>query len=278
MSSFPLLLSRSALLSALLLCVGIAPTRGDDAEHIGVTATGKSTIQPDVAEIRAAVSGSAAMAADALKKFRDNRRRAIETLRKLKLENLAIEGGGLAIRSTNANAQRMAQMFGGNANGTPGQVTVTETLLVRLSAIDHLKADEMSNALTKVLDTAKDAGLTTGGPASGTQSDMVRYRSTKFDEARSLAVKNAMAAARRKADLLAAASNKKIRRVVSSREVAPAPTSNSSGLAMNWYVMMAMAEMGMGGGSDVEENASSDFQPIPVSVTVEVQFATQEAR
>lgn len=52
------------------------------------------------------------MAADALKKFHDNRRRAIEAIKKLKLENLSVEGGGLSMTSASANANRMVQILG----------------------------------------------------------------------------------------------------------------------------------------------------------------------
>jgi len=243
----------------------------DDVDRITVTGSGTASIKPDVAEVRASVSASAALAADALRKFQDNRRRAIETIKKLKLENLTIEGGGVSMSSANQGANRMAMMFGGNQNAaTPGHVTVTEKLVLRLSSIDRLKEGEPAKAVTTMIDAAKDAGLTLGG--SGMQSDLVRFRSTKLEEARQSAVENAMHSARRKAETLANLSKAHITRILSSREVTFAAAANNNAATQNMFVSMAMAEMGMPGGGDADETSSAEFKPIPVNVTVEVQF------
>ena len=212
------------------------------------------------------------MAADALRKFHDNRRRAIEAIKKLKLENLSVEGGGLSMTSTSANANRMVQILGANQNaGTPGHITVTENLVLRLSAIDRMKEGEPAKAVSSMIDTAKDAGLTLGA-AGGMQSELVRFRSTKLEDARTAAVENAMQSARRKADALAALSKAKIVRIASSREVTapPAPASVSNPLS-GWMAMMGMSETGLS--ADADEAASNVLKPIPVNVTIEVQFA-----
>jgi uncharacterized protein YggE len=249
----------------------------DDVDRITVTGSGTASIKPDVAEVRASVSASAALAADALRKFQDNRRRAIETIKKLKLENLTIEGGGVSMSSANQGANRMAMMFGGNQNAaTPGHVTVTEKLVLRLSSIDRLKEGEPAKAVTTMIDAAKDAGLTLGG--SGMQSDLVRFRSTKLEEARQSAVENAMQSARRKAETLANLSKAHITRILSSREVTFAAAGNNNAATQNMFVSMAMAEMGMSAGGDADETSSAEFKPIPINVTVEVQFAATGAQ
>jgi uncharacterized protein YggE len=256
---------------ALLTLSGTAAA-ADEFDHITVTASGQASIKPDVAEVRAAVSGSAAMAADALKKFHDNRRRAVEAIKKLKLDNLSVEGGGLSMTSASANANRMVQILGTNQNaGTPGHITVTENLVLRLSAIDHMKEGEPAKAVSSMIDAAKDAGLTLGS-AGGVQSELVRFRSTKLEDARTAAVQNAMQSARRKADALAALSKAKIVRIASSREVTapPVPASVSNPLS-GWMAMMGMSDTGVSG--DADEAASNVLKPIPVNVTIEVQFA-----
>jgi uncharacterized protein YggE len=273
------LLAHALLLPALLapslfLNESRSAAAGDELDRITVTATGQASIKPDVAEVRAAVTGSAAMAADALRKFHDNRRRAVEAIKKLKLENLSVEGGGLSMTSAGANPNRMAQLLGGNQNaGTPGHITVTEHLFVRLSAIDRMKEGESAKAVTSMIDTIKDAGLTLGG--GGMQSELVRFRSTKLEDARTAAVQNAMQSARRKAEALAALSKAKIVRIVSSREVTapPTPASVINPLS-NWMTMMGMAEAGAST-SEPDESASNELKPIPVNVTIEVQFAAR---
>jgi len=267
---------RPAFLALALFAVGVgsAPA-ADEFDRISVTASGKASVRPDIAEVRASVTGTSALAADALKKFRDNRRRAIEAIKKLKFDNLSIDGGGLSMSSANANANRMAQMFGGNQNaGTPGHVSVTENLVLRLSSIDRMKEGEPAKAVTTLIDAAKDAGLTLGGGASnGMQSELVRFRSTKLDDARDAAVQSAMQSARRKADALAALSKAKIVRIVSSREIAPAQAASSGSGMSNWYMSLLMAQLGASGEGEPDESASNEFKPIPVNVTVEVQFA-----
>ena len=264
---------RTVLFAIAFCAVGLTAARAaDEGDRITVTASGTASLKPDVAEVRASVSGSAAMAVDALRKFQDNRRRAIEAIKKLKLESLTVEGGGVSMSSANANGNRMAMVFGGNQNaGTPGHVTLTEKLVLRLSSIDRLKEGEPAKAVAALIDAAKDAGLTIGG--SGLQSDLVRFRSTKLEEARQTAVENAMQSARRKAETLANLSKAHISRIVSSREVSvPSAASNNAAMS-NVFVTMAMAEMGMAGGGDSDEASSAELKPIPVSVTIEVQFA-----
>jgi uncharacterized protein len=269
----------SALLVGLALTVGpaAAARAGDESERITVTAAGKASIPPDLAEIRASVTAAAPLSADALKKFRDNRRRAIEALEKLKLHDLAIEGGGLILHASNATNQRMAMMFGNNnANPTAGQTSATENLVIRLSALDRMKPDEISGVVTKILDTAKDAGLTLGsGQSNAMQSELVRYRSTKIEEARAAAVQSAMQAARHRADALAAAAQAKVVRVISAREILAPSTSNNASNMPNWMLMAMMAEMGSSSGGEADEFSSSELKPLPVSVTIEAQFAIQ---
>jgi uncharacterized protein YggE len=263
-----------AVFFAIALCaVGLTAARAaDEGDRITVTASGTASVKPDVAEVRATVSGSAAMAADALRKFQDNRRRAIEAIKKLKLESLTVEGGGVSMSSANANGNRMAMVFGGNQNAaTPGHVTLTEKLVLRLSSIDRLKEGEPAKAVATVIDAAKDAGLTIGG--AGMQADLVRFRSTKLEEARQTAVENAMQSARRKAETLANLSKAHISRIVSSREISVPAAANNNAAMSNVFVTMALAEMGMAGGGDSDEASSAEFKPIPVSVTIEVQFA-----
>jgi uncharacterized protein YggE len=262
----------SVLPTGLVLMLSGTAAAADEFDHITVTASGQASIKPDVAEVRAAVTGSAAMAADALKKFHDNRRRAVEAIKKLKLENLSVDGGGLSMTSTGSNANRMVQILGANQNaGTPGHITVTENLVLRLSAIDRMKEGEPAKAVSSMIDAAKDAGLTLGA-AGGMQSELVRFRSTKLEDARTAAVQNAMQSARRKADALAALSKAKIVRIASSREVTapPVPASVSNPLS-GWMAMMGMGESGLS--ADADEAASNVLKPIPVNVTIEVQFA-----
>ena len=270
---------RTVLFAIAFCAVGLTAARAaDEGDRITVTASGTASLKPDVAEVRASVSGSAAMAVDALRKFQDNRRRAIEAIKKLKLESLTVEGGGVSMSSANANGNRMAMVFGGNQNaGTPGHVTLTEKLVLRLSSIDRLKEGEPAKAVAALIDAAKDAGLTIGG--SGLQSDLVRFRSTKLEEARRTGCgKRDAVGTPQSRNTGESVEGARISRIVSSREVSvPSAASNNAAMS-NVFVTMAMAEMGMAGGGDSDEASSAELKPIPVSVTIEVQFAADGGR
>jgi hypothetical protein len=83
-----------------------------------------------------------------------------------------------------------------------------------------------------------------------------------------------MQSARRKADALAALSKAKIVRIASSREIAAASSATSGSNMGNMYLSMVMAELGGSGGGENEDGSSNELKPIPVNVTLEVQFVT----
>ena len=60
---------------------------------------GQASIKPDVAEVRTAVSGSAAMAVDALKKFQRQPPARHRSDQEAQARNLSVEGGGLSMTS-----------------------------------------------------------------------------------------------------------------------------------------------------------------------------------
>jgi uncharacterized protein YggE len=286
MSHHPRTNAAAIVIPAWILLAGFqAAMAADPADRITLTVTGKSLVKPDVAEIHAVVTGSAAVAVDALKKFGDNRRRAIDGLKNLKLANLTVDGAGPSLRSTNANSQRMAQMFGGNANAEqPGMVTVSETLTIKLSGIDGMKREDVFGVAAKIVDAAKDAGLALGGAPQSmielqlrgeAKSELMRFRATRYEETRTAAVKNAMKSAYKRAEEMAAQWDAKVLRVVSVRE-GVAPSSSSQSGVWSVYAMM----LGSEGGDRAESDAavSAELKPIPISVVLEVQFATAGMR
>jgi hypothetical protein len=173
----------------------------------------------------------------------------------------------------------MAQMLGQtNTTEQPGTVSVAETLTIRLAGIDRMKDEEVFGVVAKIVDAAKDAGLTMGGgPMSmmemqfrgEAKAELAKFRATKIEQARAAAMQHAMKSAREKADELAALSNGRIVRVVTVREGA-APAAAAGGAGMSTFYAMMMG----GDSSDRSElDASSDLKPITTSVALEVQFA-----
>jgi uncharacterized protein YggE len=280
--NFPLRTVRRAIPVFLLICIEFQIARAaDDSDRVTVMATGRSSVAPDVAEVRATVTGNAPLAEDALKRFRENHRRALQALNALKLADLTIHEGGLSIQSTNPNAQNIMQMMGqGNAN-QPTTVTVAEILTIRLAGIDRQKEQDVIAKVVKIVDATKDAGMTMGSGkptsmvaiqlGSDGKAKLAMFRSTKAEEARAAATRDAMKAARQKAETLAALSNLTLGRVVSAREASLATPANNAAAGISMWTSMM--------GVDSEEHAdgesagSPDLKPIVVTVSLEAQFA-----
>ncbi|HEX4072946.1 MAG TPA: SIMPL domain-containing protein [Planctomycetaceae bacterium] len=133
------------------------------SKRLAVIGNGRVEVRPDVMDVSATVSGTGEIASDALKNFRANRRRAVEAVTKLKIPGLEIKGTGVSVIS-NAIVQQFQQRFGNMQQGPSDHTTFRETLTFTVSGIDHLSDEQVQDLVSKVLDAAKDAGLTLGHP------------------------------------------------------------------------------------------------------------------
>jgi uncharacterized protein YggE len=240
---------------------------------ITVEGVGTTVVKPDVAEIRTTLTGSASLASDAEKKYRDHRRRALEMLHKLPFK-LAIEARGPAIGSgMQQNGGQAFVMFNNvvmqNNNQQSTGFVFAEPLVIRLPAIDAMKDDEVLAAIVKVLDTAKDAGMTVSG---------VQFKTTKMESSRTASVRAAVEAARQKAGLLAELAHARVGSVLSIQDTTPntvggdnpqqqvvdADDQNTINL-MNMMNMQAMGGM-------------SRLSSIVVRASVNVDFALERGK
>jgi uncharacterized protein YggE len=260
-------------LGGLLLCAAAfaGSLRGGETRgKITGEAAGTISVRPDVAEIRTAVIGNATLAADAVKKFRDNRRRAFEWLNKLEVKGLAVEGRGPLITSVTANNNQQAGgvlvnfnlNVAGQANQQVAGMNCTESLVVRLPQIDRMKDDDVINAIVKVLDKCKDAGMTVAS---------VQFKSTQMETSKSAAVRAAVQAARQKAELLASLSQARVGPVVSIRETSPSP----GGLENLAQQAADSDENVAANGLNIQVTSSSPLTAIVVRATVNVEFALE---
>ena len=143
------------------LLVAAEPPQG----KISVNGIGTAEIKPDVAEVHTSVVGNATLAADAIKKYRENRRRQFELLHKSDVKGLVVEGRGPLVTSvtTNNNQQNGAVFFNfngaGQANPQAVGMNCTESLVIRVPQIDRMKHEDVIDAVVKILDVCKDAGM-----------------------------------------------------------------------------------------------------------------------
>ena len=127
-----------------LLCVSLAGWWGTAAlaqESPGITVSEIGVVEamPDTVELTTTLEGNAELADDAVKKYRDNKRRVTEALGGLKLKGMTVAGSGLAINSgTAVNPMAALQAAQANQPKVGDKVAVQERLTVTLSGIDTI--------------------------------------------------------------------------------------------------------------------------------------------
>jgi uncharacterized protein YggE len=229
------------LVAAAAVCFGAlagtcpalaAGAEGGNGRAITVTGSGEAKARPTVVEMNAVVSGEAELAADAVVKYKDNRRRAVKAIDDLKIPSLAIESKGYTLsQGIDANQQQM-MMRGQMVTSAKQRVQVTEPLRIVIKDVDRMKDDEVMTAVLKVVDAGRDAGLTIGsaGPQNYYQMQMMMQRgdtsgggmaSFKITDPAALrekAYEKAIASARDKAQRLAALAGVKLGPVTSVQD------------------------------------------------------------
>jgi uncharacterized protein YggE len=246
---------------------------------ISVAGTGEVKGKPTVVEIGANVAGEAELAADAIVKYRDARRRAVEALNGLKLAGLKVDSGGFAVNQGVDSAQAQAIMQGNAAPGGKQRVTVSEQLKLTLTGADKMKDEELMDIVLKILDTGRDAGLQIGRPGprnyyemqmfynngGGQQGSLVAFKLVEPDAMREQAYKAAMDDAKKKASRLANLAGVKLGRIVSVKDAVAINGANSQNAAM-------MAMYGVIAPQEANELSSGVFKEISVKVNLAVQF------
>jgi uncharacterized protein YggE len=199
---------------------------GAEEKRLTVSGAGRVEVRPDVMEVFATVTGSGELTGDALKKFRANRRRGIEAVTKLKVNGLEVKGSGIAVIS-NAAVQQFQQRFGNAQQGSASHTTFSETLTFAVPGIDHLGDDRVQELATKILDAAKDAGLTLGQPNdqnpyyfnyNSYRPQIVFFRLAHPEETRQKALDLAAKDARSKAEQMAKRLNVAVGKAVLVRD------------------------------------------------------------
>ena len=267
---------------ALTAAVAARPAAAADEQGDGITVAGEGEVKgkPTVIEIGATISGNAELAADAIVKYRDAKRRATEALEKLMMDNLKIESDGFAVNQS--IDQQAQQMMMRGMSTTPGkvQVEVLEQMKLTITGVDTLEPEQMMDTVLRVVDTSRDAGLAVG-PAVPTNyyqynyyyqnenSSLVSFRIDDPAALREQAYELAMDDARAKAQRLADLAGVKLGRILSIKDAVP--VSDSSG--QNAYMMAAY---GMPTRTDDKDLTSSTFSEIALKVHLTVQFAIAE--
>ena len=225
-------LSIALLAGGLLLGTATVRLPGTEGKRLAVSGTGHVEVRPNVMDLSATVTANAELTSDALKRFRENRRRGVEAVKKLKVKGLETKGSGISILS-NAAMQQFQQNFGGNAQQTsPTHTTFSETITFSVPGIDQLSDEQTQDLSTKILDAAKDAGLSMGQSFdpyrryydyNSYRPQIVFFRVENADDARQKALDLAAQDARKKAEQMAKRMGVTLGKAVSVRESSNRP-------------------------------------------------------
>lgn len=155
----------AALVTVVALAAAApAPAADGPGSTITVTGSGDARGRPTMVEMSATVSGEAELAADAVVKFKDARRRAVKALEDLKVPSLTIESRGFTLnQGVDPNQQQMI-MRGQVPTNTKQRVQVSEPLRLVIKGVDQMKDEDLMAVVLKVVDAGRDAGLTVGPP------------------------------------------------------------------------------------------------------------------
>jgi uncharacterized protein YggE len=271
---------------AALVVLGSGPLWGAEPTGLTVTGTGEVLVRPNLLEIDLAAVGSAELTGDAVVKYRDSLRGTIAAFEKLKLKNLKIVQGGLGIQSGGNNVPAMI-LNGIDEEGQnlKSRVDIIRSLRLVLSGLDTMQEDEVTDVVSKLLDTAKDSGAIMGeSQANGLlariygqqpASSVVTFVVEQADEVRKQAYQEAFRQAKESAQRLADLAQIQLGTVQALEEVADETDTSTDAMAAQFAMVTAV--YGIGGASKRETRVVSDrWGEIPVRVTLRVKFAIQE--
>ncbi len=269
--------NRFAVLFWVLLVGLCMPAEAEESPGITVSESGVVEAMPDTVELTATVEGNAELADDAVKKYRGNKRRIVESLNGLNIKGMTIVGSGVSVNSgTPANPMAAFQPGQANQPKVADKVTVQERLTVTLSDIKTTSADNLLQSVMRIVDAAKDAGVIIGPGAKsmievqfngGKPGALATFKLSNTDLLRQQAYEAALIQARAKAERLAQLAGVALGDVVSIRETAALSKDDNSGGGMGAY----LALIGRAS-SNQPEYTSTELQNIPVKVSLNVQF------
>lgn len=243
---------------------------------IVVHSTGSASARPTQVEMAGKLSGEAELAADAIVKFNDAKKRALAALTALKNPELTVVPGGVSVATgMDSNQQQMMAMRGIAVASTNQKVRIIETSRIVLAGADKVESGELLEKLLKVLDVAKDAGFQFSQPPTNDYYEMqaramegdivVSFKLPDSSSLRDKAYKAAIDDAKSKAEKLAELSGIKLGRILS---VVEGPGSENQ---VNPYIMYVNRRAGAT--DDALSGTASGELTLHISLTVQFEIA-----
>lgn len=252
-------------------------------EGITVSGTGGVAARPNLVEVDLQVAGQAELTSDALVKYRDAKKRVLEVLKKLEIENMSIDERALSITIGNSNKQQQRVINGIVQNPGKPQVDVSSTVRVTLTGVRETEPEELIKTIGRLIDVAQDAGVNVGPTAAeiamayryGRQpenSAPVRFVLNDLAELREKAYEAAVADARERAARLAKLHHMKLGSVRSIQELAVGGDKPTTTI-VNAYIYQQNAKTAQDTHTDGPRIVSPSLAEVPVQVKLMVRFA-----
>lgn len=274
--------SLTRTLFAILLSSAVVSIAAEEP-GITVSAVGEAKVKPNRLEIEIRASAAAELTGDAVVKYRDALKRTRESFDKLKIDKLELVDRGTNVASSSPGDNQNGQVMrpGMQQSAVKPEVNITKSLRLSVSGIDKLSEEDLVGLVAKLLDAAKDAGVSVGSDANSSlmarmngmsmPSEMVTFVADDPAAARKQASEEAFRQAKEKAQRLAAMAGSQLGGVLSMEESAgPAGTDES--------LQSKMIELIYGNGqkaSDDPRLVSSTLVEMPVRVNLRVRFALE---
>lgn len=252
-------------------------------EGISVYGTGEVAARPNWVEIDLVVSGKAELTGDALVKYRDARKRLVDSLAKLGLADLSTEELGVGISAGNSLAQQQRIINGVPQAPGKTQIEVASTVRVRLKNVREAPSDDVVKTVGRLIDIAQDAGVSIELSQAeiqmrqrygnySNQNVNVQFVVSDLAELRERAYEQAVADARERAARLAKLNRVKLGAAVSVQEIQVAGDSQAMARSNNPYAPSPALET-----SKEPRISSATLADIPVQVKLLVRFAIEPA-
>ncbi|HEV3136606.1 MAG TPA: SIMPL domain-containing protein [Pirellulales bacterium] len=253
-------------------------TTGDG---ISVYGAAERTVRPNVVQVDLHVTGKAELTGDALVKYRDAKKRLLDSLDKLKLKNISIAEQGLTISAGSMDIQQQRIINGQQQAPTKPQVEVSSTMQVKLADVRDIAPDELIKTVGKLLDVAQDSGISIGpnqadllrnmrmGLGQGSSSAPVKFIVADAAEIREKVYEQAVADARSRAMRLAKLHQVRLGSALSIQEV---PSVAARPAAYSPYFPFGTQQ---DDGDDGESGTSTMLSGIPLKVKLLVRFAIE---
>lgn len=149
-------------MTGLLLALAMSAAARAGESGVTVVGSGEARGKPNVLEFHTRLGGSGELSGDALVRYREFKRRTLESVEKLQQKQLAVAVGGTSLTAEGDPNQGFVHMFRMQAepaaNAKPG-VTISSLMRISVRGIDELPEAKVLELSSDLYDRLTDGGV-----------------------------------------------------------------------------------------------------------------------